>query len=253
MNSQRYYRQTYWDEKRPDHLAQAQDRQVQDLRQILSCHLPPSATVIDIGCGDGTYYGAVVRQHARLHVGVDISASALQRARQVHLQGVILDLQQPLPFRSETFEAAVCIDVLEHLFDPEGLLRQVRTALKREGLVIASVPNIAHLPHRLRLLGGKFVAGGLAETAETPWSDPHIRFFTVRSLSDLLQAAGYRPSRVYGINAALLTRMPILSILLARVFGRSRAKRLSERLEPLGRTWPNLLAGKLVAVAQRDS
>lgn len=251
MKPQEYYRKKYWNQLRLTVSSLQNEKHTKRLVDLLSSYLPQTASLIDIGCGDGTYYGHYFGNRTGLNIGADISLSALQRTRHLNLQRVVLDIEQPLPLHPASLGGALCIDVLEHLFDPESLMEEIFRILKPGSYLVVSVPNIAHFPHRLRLLGGKFVAGGLASTADTPWRDPHIRFFTTRSLRDFLSSTGFRTVKIYGVRTALLTRMPFLSVLIARIFGKKFLNKISEFFEPLGHWWPSLMAGKLIAVGQR--
>ena len=250
MKSKEYYQKTYWDKERPLPGDGTPAKQISRLHQLINRHTPFQSIILDVGCGDGRYYGETLQQLAHLHVGVDISETALQRAHQINIQGVILDVDVALPFPSNMFDTAVCIDVMEHLFNPEFLACELHRVLKPDCSLIASVPNIAHYPHRLRAVGGKFVAGGLASTAHAPWRDPHIRFFTVRSLKDMMSAAGFRSIEVYGANTAFLVGMPFISVSLKRLIGTEKLKRLSDKFEPIGHIWPSLFASKLIAVGK---
>jgi 2-polyprenyl-3-methyl-5-hydroxy-6-metoxy-1,4-benzoquinol methylase len=84
----------------------------------------------------------------------------------------------------EEFDAIVAADVLEHLKDPLGVLNRVRSFLKPDGCVVISVPNVAHGSVRLALLSGHFdyQKTGLLDST-------HLRFFTRRSLEELLDEA----------------------------------------------------------------
>lgn len=72
-------------------------------------------------------------------------------------------------------------DVLEHLRDPAAVLRRCIPALKESGKIILSVPNIANWIIRLGLLFGKFdyMDRGILDRT-------HLRFFTMRSLKQLM-------------------------------------------------------------------
>lgn len=253
MKHREYYGQVYWDQLRSSSLALERKEVIGGLREALVQYLLPAETVLDIGCGDAAHYDEEFQQRVKLHVGIDLSFLALSKARRVGLHGVVSDLEYPLPFSSGVFEGIVCKEVLEHLFDPHSLLLEMHRVLKPRGILTVTVPNIAHFSHRLRLLGGKFVAGGHPDTADTPWCDAHIRFFTRRSLHELLTVSGFRPLEVIGEGTALLTSMPILSVLLACTLGRSRVEHISNFFNPLGRWWPNLFAGHLVVVARRSA
>jgi hypothetical protein len=88
-------------------------------------------------------------------------------------------------FDGETFDAIIFGDVLEHLRDPLRALRSSLKHLSPTGVLIVSVPNIAHVDVKVALMRGTF-----------PYSDTglldrtHIRFITKDSLLELLREAG---------------------------------------------------------------
>ena len=151
--------------------------------------VPPGAHVLEIGCATG-YMSEVLR--ARLGctvVGVEIdpaaAAEAAGRADRVIVGDVeTLDWEEHLA--GERFDAIVFADVLEHLRDPSAVLERARALLAPGGVVVASVPNVAHVSVRLALLAGEFryrETGLLDET--------HMRFFTRASLQDLFERSGF--------------------------------------------------------------
>ena len=82
--------------------------------------------------------------------------------------------------------AFCCSMCLEHLKNPEQILRQSRAAVRTDGLLIVSVPNVANITVRLALLFGRFnyqERGILDRT--------HLRFFTRRTARAMMKAEQY--------------------------------------------------------------
>jgi O-antigen biosynthesis protein len=149
----------------------------------------PGSRVLEFGCATG-YMSQVL--HDRLGanvVAVELNAEAAQLAA-VHCDRILvgdaeeLDLEAELG--GERFDAVLFADVLEHLRDPAALLRRVRQFVAEGGVVIASIPNIAHASVRLALLGGSFRyrEQGLLD-------ESHLRFFTREGVQDLFESSGY--------------------------------------------------------------
>jgi hypothetical protein len=82
-------------------------------------------------------------------------------------------------------DAIVFGDVLEHLVAPEKALRAVLPVLAPSGVVVASIPNVAHGSVRLRLLDGDFSYTEVGLLDRT-----HVRFFTADSVRDLFESVG---------------------------------------------------------------
>jgi SAM-dependent methyltransferase len=149
----------------------------------------PGSRVLEFGCASG-YMSETLRDRLSASViGVELDAEAAQVAA-VHADRVLvgdaeeLDLEAELG--GERFDAILFADVLEHLRDPAVLLRRVRQFVAEGGVVIASIPNIAHASVRLALLGGSFQyrEEGLLDAG-------HLRFFTREGIQDLFESSGY--------------------------------------------------------------
>jgi SAM-dependent methyltransferase len=137
---------------------------------------------LDLGCGDGRLTAYV---RARSLVGADVSEVALARAR-ARLPGaelVLVDPDEPLPFGDGSFDLVLCAETIEHVRDVQLLLSEVRRVLRPGGWFAVTTPAHSRLT-ALRLL----VRGW--ESEFQPLS-PHLRFFTRRSLEELLAEMGF--------------------------------------------------------------
>jgi len=219
----------------------------EELRSWLDDLVRPGLDVLDVGCGDGSRYGeALVRGGIVLH-GIDVSQVAVDEARTRGVQAVRGGLEERLPFDDGRFDAAICLEVLEHLVDPEFAAREIHRILRPGGSVLVSVPNVAHWRSRAELaLLGRFDPKGSPVTARRyPWRDPHLRFFTSRSLADMLRDVGFTVSAQGGLDTQFLNAAPLL-----RTIVRPRSMRpLDRRLRRFGERHPTLLAGRCVARA----
>lgn len=148
--------------------------------------------VLDVGCGPGVQFLAHVPAN-EVH-GVDISAAALAEAAQHGLITHQLAVgEQPLPFADQYFDAVVCTDIFEHLFDPLDTLAEVRRVLKDDGVLIASVPNHFMWWMLIRLARNQGLV--LPFHRSEDWNYFHLHFFTSRSFDRFLAAGGMRVVR----------------------------------------------------------
>src|SRR6266550_2788563 len=105
------------------------------LRYLLSDLSPVHGRVLDVGCGAGSIAKAVKRDRPDLDVmGCDLSESALATAR-ADAEGVDFRLAtaERLPFEDGTLDFVWIVDVLEHVDDPERVLREVARVLRPRG------------------------------------------------------------------------------------------------------------------------
>jgi methionine biosynthesis protein MetW len=145
--------------------------------------LPPDARVLDIGCGDGVFGAHLLAARPDCtYFGVDVSGESVEQARQRGLQAERFDPAREL--RDQVPVEVDCItimEVLEHVHDAEGLMRQALAFAPRR--LYVTLPNVGALLHRVRLgLFGRFPV-----TTIIFHMKEHIRFWTYR---DFVQWAG---------------------------------------------------------------
>lgn len=173
-----------------------QEKYYSHVRQEFFALLPTNATlshVLDVGCGIGAagrYLkdNLIVENVTGLEKVPEIAAKAARQLDKV----IVMDAENPnVPFRLHQFDLIVMGDVLEHMIDPWSTLARYRDYLKPEGYMLLSIPNIQHWRTVLALFGGKwdYTAGGIMDRT-------HLRFFTKKSIMDLIASARFRVIRL---------------------------------------------------------
>jgi glycosyltransferase involved in cell wall biosynthesis len=200
-------------------------------------HLPlePGTRLIDVGGGDGEAVGQALADR-----GVEVTCiDQFPGSEDLRINQFAVDLDEPWErqFKTEQYDTAVALDVLEHLKTPEHGVADIFKHLKRDGKLYASTGNVAFLPLRLALALGWFNYGrrGILDLT-------HRRLFTVDSFQRLLKNAGFRIDRLIGFG-------PPLSDLTG---GRSMVLELADRvLAWLARVWPKLFAYNILIECTR--
>ena len=106
--------------------------------------------VLDVGCGFG-YGSSMLYGICNPAVAVDISDMALSYAKRYYPGPVYIRADaQVLPFKDMSFDSVVALEVIEHVNSGIYLLQEIHRVLKKEGTLILSTPNVAHLANRLR-------------------------------------------------------------------------------------------------------
>ncbi len=144
--------------------------------------------VLAIGCGCGATLLRVksIYKDANLF-GIEIDKASGEVANMLlpTLIGNIEDID--LPFDEKFFDFIILGDVIEHLLEPEEVLKKLQLYLKEDGEIITSIPNIMHISVIEELLQGNFTyadAGILDKT--------HLRFFTHYEIVKMFIRCNYK-------------------------------------------------------------
>ena len=100
--------------------------------------------VLDIGCGEG--YGAhLLAQHAKKVLAIDKDKKSIQQAqRKYHLPNLSFDVQNVenlSKYTHKTFDIVCCFHVIEHLKEPNRILKDISKLLSKSGILLISTPN----------------------------------------------------------------------------------------------------------------
>ena len=211
IQQQRDYYEKYWTD---GHTQYSGDNQgyAANLRKWMHAQLQEiarDAAILEVGCGDGSFTRNLAEHSSRV-TAVDISASQIERNSRAHpeIQFVQHDVAQPFPFANEAFDVIWCSEVLEHLFDPGLALLEMQRVLARGGRLLVTVPYHGVI---------KDVLISLFKWDEhfSP-ANPHIRFFTRKTLSQLAVSAGFVEieTTTCGMNKPLRDLLVATNILL---------------------------------------
>ncbi|MFA5404831.1 MAG: bifunctional glycosyltransferase/class I SAM-dependent methyltransferase [Ignavibacteria bacterium] len=139
--------------------------------------------ILDIGCGDGLFSEHIGKGNTKVGVDFIPESKSIKSNLDEYYQN---DLNQGLPEalrKKEKYDYILMLDILEHLYNYEHVIKESKTLIKPEGKIIISLPNIANVYVRLNLLFGRFSYGDKGVLDRT-----HLRFFTFSSIKKLLKA-----------------------------------------------------------------
>ncbi|WP_230740647.1 class I SAM-dependent methyltransferase [Methanooceanicella nereidis] len=189
--------------------------------------------VLDIGCGYGAdlqnVKSSIADKDLELY-GIDYDEQKAEALRHNGINVRVLDIEKDaLPFEDGFFDIIIANQVIEHTKEVFWIFSEVSRTLKKGGILIIGVPNLASLHNRVLLLLGE-------QPTSIETMGPHVRGYTVPSLKRFIETDGYfRVSKVRGSN--FYPFPPPVSSVLSKIFPRFAASSflLVERLGKSGK------------------
>jgi methionine biosynthesis protein MetW len=115
--------------------------------------IEPNATVLDVGVGDGTVSEYLIKNKKVNVIGLDISATACEKARQLGIETEIRDITNGLGLANCTlYDYILLLEVIEHTAYPHRILIDAVNHAKKG--VIVTIPNSAYIKWRIQMLRG---------------------------------------------------------------------------------------------------
>lgn len=174
--------------------------------------------LLDIGCYDG-HVGILLKnkfgKKCQIY-GVDAASNSVKMAIKNGIQAKLCDVTEGISFESNMFDYAFAGEIIEHLYDTDFFLEEIKRVLKPNGILIITTPNFISFGRRIYYLFGK---GAFMESSFTlpERAAGHIRFYTFDSLKQLAKMHNYKTVDIFSDTV----NFPwFRSDLLAKIFPR---------------------------------
>lgn len=166
--------------------------------------LPGGDKVLEIGCGTGNLLYNCRKKYKELY-GIEFASNRLEVARKafegdgqrINLQ--LGNIEDGIDFADDSFDSIIWSDVIEHVLDVYGAMKEIRRLLCDGGHLVTSTPNVAYLRHRIMLFKGRFPSTstrneGLDDEGGTMFDGGHVHYFTYTSLENIYRKCGLTPT-----------------------------------------------------------
>jgi len=184
-------------------------------------------SIIELGSGGGEF-AKKLKLLVKKIICVDGSKIYVNKLRQQGFNAIKVDLNQKLPFKTHQFDGAVSLEVIEHLYNAENFLKEIKRILKPKGWLIISTPNIAWWGYRLSSLFGN-----------PPKKEGyHLRHFTNNTFIKKLNKANFKVRK-----STSFATIPFINKLLIKLG--------LKPIYPEIKFLPNLLTQDLVFLCQK--
>jgi len=168
------------------------------LRPEILALIPDTALrILDVGCGAGILGRELKRLRPDREVaGIELIPEVADKAKNVLDKvyvGDVESLAKDLP--QEYYDCLILADIIEHLRCPKETLVALSYCLKDGANIICSVPNVAHWSVIRDLINGewRYCDAGILD-------DTHLRFFTKKSIVELLNSVGWNIIKITAVR-----------------------------------------------------
>lgn len=186
---------------------------------------PCSLRVLDVGCGNGYELALPLARQGFRVTGIDIHAPSIEHAKRMAagLPNASFICGRVEEHNEQPYDVVILSEVLEHLSEPERLLKASIRQMNRDGIIIVTVPNgygefeidsylfrmlrLERLVHRLARSSAQVMA------ATDNHDNGHVQFFTRSRLRRLFDECSLS---VFRQGAASFLAGPLIGHTLAR-------------------------------------
>ncbi len=116
--------------------------QLKSLDIISKLSLPSHPNIVDLGGADGSFHHLLIKKLNGKGLSLDLTKGH--------------NLEEKFPLKENSVDLIIAHEIIEHLFDTDHFVKEIKRVLKPGGFVIISTPNLASLKNRLKLLFGLY-------------------------------------------------------------------------------------------------
>lgn len=153
-------------------------RFLKNLRKVF----PQADNLLEVGCGYGFFLDEA-KVFFPLRTGIELSAEAGVTAQKTSGANIHIGSAYSLPPEMKEFDIIIMINVIEHVYDPVPLLVFLRERLKAGGVMVLATPDIGSFWYKI--MKKRWPSFKIPE---------HVAFYDKKTLADLLNRAGFRPT-----------------------------------------------------------
>ncbi len=197
-----------------------------------------NTVLLDCGCDDGSFTTVIAKKIGTGHVkGIDVVPERLQSASAKGVEVYVSNLNEKFPMPDDSIDVLIANQVIEHLFDLDSFVQEIKRVLKPDGYCIICTENLASWHNIFSLLLGyqpfsltnissvTTIGNPMAlhsgEKSALPLSWMHNKALAYNALSGLFSVHGFKVDKALG--AGYYPFPPPISRFLSRLDKRHTA------------------------------
>ncbi|MDP2750694.1 MAG: class I SAM-dependent methyltransferase [Nanoarchaeota archaeon] len=111
---------------------------------------------LDVGCADGSFSKKLKEDFGFDTYGIDISEKSVNLANKNGVKAKKHNLENLLPYPDNHFDLIISCEIIEHLYDTDFFIEELKRVLKKGGFMILTTPNLVSFVNRAKILMGLY-------------------------------------------------------------------------------------------------
>lgn len=156
--------------------------------------------ILDIAAGVGVVADRINRLYDGIIIGNDISPKCIASLQSLGIQTLSFDIddsKHPFPISDAGFDAIIALATIEHLYNTDHFIYEIRRCLTDDGYLYLSAPNYNALGYLIPMLKTGKTFHDPLNSKERYEFFAHLRYFTYRTLLEYVSSFGFQPECVY--------------------------------------------------------
>lgn len=152
----------------------------------LALYKKPPEKILDVGSSSGWLLFEISKRFPSSKCfGIDVYQKAITYGKQLYKNLSLIHADaHKIPFPNETFDVVICTEVLEHVVNPEKVLKEIRRVLRSNGIAVIEMDSGNWL--------FKIVWHWWTNIRNGAWKDSHINAFHAKKLGKMIQDSGFK-------------------------------------------------------------
>jgi SAM-dependent methyltransferase len=184
--------------------------------EILASFIEPSnkhQRILDLGCEEGIRILERIEGKIKFPeiYGVDVDPQLIKKAKKRGIKAICANAEKPLPFESNFFDVVSANQIIEHLVNIDGFVKEIYRLTKPKGYLVLATENLSSWHNIFALLLGwqafsqhissiRNIGNPLRLRGSTTceYNSTHIKIFTPRGLKELITLGGFKVEKFFG-------------------------------------------------------
>jgi 2-polyprenyl-3-methyl-5-hydroxy-6-metoxy-1,4-benzoquinol methylase len=219
-----YYKHPYFEQRRDANAAMRRmsERRLRDIERLVGPLR--EKRLLDVGCDTGVFVEFATAKGMSA-IGIDVFDRVIEIGR-AQGRDLRVGTLEAAGIADQSVDVVTGFDLIEHVDDPVGFVKNVARVLRPGGVVALETPNYEGLIYRLGRILDKFSGkAALSAVQERLWPPFHVQYFTAPALARLLAETGLEEVEVRGREMdadELMLAQPVLRLAVRSVFATGR-------------------------------